>query len=242
MKALAALVALVIPVAVLAAGVDATIGRVAVAIPAPDNMTALRNAGSPFYKLNTSTQHNVGNRLLAAFLPSSSAAVADAGKLPTDHREWAFSMALPREDMEISPSVFKTQVVPVVEQMLAKLLVDEKLRKQINTGTDKGVQEIKKEFGYQGDPNLDIGQLMPLGIWAKTDDYLIYGAQTRVEITQTTGKRVVIPVAMGMVVANVRERVLQLTLYRRLEGDGDLEALRTSVTRWAEATVKTNRQ
>jgi hypothetical protein len=155
---------------------------------------------------------------------------------------WGIAFATPREDMEITNATFRKDILPVVEATVEKSLAESSLRNKVNQGIATSVDDVKSEFGLRGKPEMDIGQMGSLGVLARTDDYLVHGATTTAEVTDTSGKRVSLPIVMALAILNVRDRVLMLALYRRMNGEQDTEEVKLRAIEWAQATAAANRR
>ena len=106
-----ALAAILLCLSFPASAVDAKVGGVALAIPAPQGMVALKNLDSPMWQNYAQSQKARGNRLLAVFAPAAAAARADAKEI-LRFEAWAVAFATSREDTPIDNGTFRNVIVP----------------------------------------------------------------------------------------------------------------------------------
>jgi hypothetical protein len=188
-----------------AAAVDAKVGGVAVTIPDPRGMVALKNLGSPMWLNYAKGQKDRGNRLLAVFAPAAAAARADAGEI-VPFEAWAVAFATPKEDTPIDNGVFTRQIVP---------------------GMVDSVEGLPKPFGLYG----------------KGPRHFSYGASMMSNFTAADGNKAPpMPVVSVINIVNVRDRVVGMVLYSRIQDGTETEiaAIKADGLAWTTATVGRN--
>jgi hypothetical protein len=216
------------------------IGGVSAAIPAPGGLVALVNRESPYYRVNAQMQQQAGNRLLAAFLPKPAAEIADSGRaLDTD--EWAIVFTLGRNETQVvTNNMFVRDLVPMWENALEKAMADPALRKKLDSAMDRGIEQAKREFSVEGDLSLKIGVMSPLGVYAKNQRYVAYGAGTKFRLDLPDGSSREVPVVMVLSTINVKDRLLGAAIYRKLTSRADIDIAKRKALEWSDAIVRMN--
>ena len=199
------LAAILLCLSLPAAAIDAKVGGVALTIPDPPKMAALKNQGSPMWLNYAKSQKDRGNRLVAVFAPPTAAARADAGEI-LRFETWAVAFAAPREDTPIDNGVFTRQIAP-------------------------GMADSAKEL-----PS-------PFGLYGQGPRYVSFGSSMVSHFTGPDGKKAPpMPVVSVISMVNVRDRVVGMVLYSRIQDGTEMEiaAIKANALAWTTATVSRN--
>ena len=225
----------------LAAPVSVNVGSETISIPEPRELVALRNHDSAYYKFNSEMQASSGNRLLAAFLPPADANAADSGKVPSP-RDWAIAFSLgPVGGQPVTREQYRKELVPVLDAQLEKMMGDEKLRKKVDAASDQATERLLE--GRGADPKgatLRLGVISPLGVYARKDNYYVYGSGTKISVTTPKGVVEEIPLVMVVGWIAVKSRLFAVGVYRRLGSREDIDAAKARALQWAEAIARAN--
>lgn len=225
----------------LAAGVDVTVGGATIAIPAPSDLVALRKPDSLYYKYMSEMQSTAKNRLLALFLPPKEATNADSGMVPTP-QDWAFAFTPGADgDQPFTAAQFRKELIPMLDTQFEKMLADKKIREKTDAASDEAMSRLFTELG--ADPKaakLRLGVISPIGVYARQDSYYLYGAGTKVSVTNREGNLTEVPIVMVIGFIAVKSRVIAIAVYRRLTTREDIEAVKARALNWADAITKGN--
>ncbi|APV49493.1 hypothetical protein BWI17_07240 [Betaproteobacteria bacterium GR16-43] len=219
--------------------IQAASAGVTFTIPEPAGLVAMKNASAPYYTFNDDIQKRSGNKLLALMLPPKDAKAADAGELPSPERWFVLFSNVRMSTRSVSVREFRNgrdELIAGLEKSMGGKLVE-----GVNAKTNAALGELLKErAGAPGDAKLNIGSLMLLGLYAREDSYITYGAVAKVAIT-ADGKTETVPLVMIMSVAVANERLVNVAFYRRMKGREDIDASKADMAAWMQQFLKANR-
>jgi hypothetical protein len=202
-------------------------------------MVALKEAASPYFGFNQDIQRRNRNQLLAMMMSPADAKAADGGGFPQPD---AWTMAFVSTgfgNRAISKAEFRSgrdEIIGGIEKSMGSKLSD-----RISSTTNDALAALLKERGVSGSgATLGIGSIMPLGLYAREDDHIVYGAVSRVKIG-AAGKEEEIPLVMVLAIVSTRDRVLNLACYRVLKSRADIDAVKSQMAAWVRAVIAANR-
>jgi hypothetical protein len=210
----------------------------AIEIPDPPGLVALINHDSHYYRFGERLQAANKNQLLASFLPAKEAAIADIDQLPSPFY-WGIVYALgPAMNRSMTVEQFQREILPEIERNITTAATDPELRRKLGAGTDASVAQLGRELKLETG-KLRMGEVTPLGIFAKSGDYATFGTATRVQV-ERDGRVVEAPVltVIGFMVA--KERLFCFAVYRLYRDDKDVEQAKRDSTAWAESIAGAN--
>jgi hypothetical protein len=207
-------------------------------IPGPAGLVPLINKDSNYYRFGARLQAANKNQLLASFLPPQEAAIADIGQLPSPIY-WGIVYAVgPAMNRAMNVAQFQTEVLPEIERSISAAATDPELRRKIGEGTDASVAQLGREMKIESG-KLRMGEVTPLGIFAKSASYATFGTATRIQV-ERNGQVMEAPIitVIGFMVA--RERLFCVAVYRVYREDKDVETAKRDSTAWVEAIARAN--
>ncbi len=207
-------------------------------IPNPPGLVPLINRDSIYYRFGARLQAANKNQLLASFLPPEEAAIADIGQLPSP-LYWSIVYAVaPAMNRSMTVAEFQAEVLPEIERNINSAVTDPELRRKIGEGTDASVAQLGRELKVESG-KLRMGEVTPLGIFAKGPSYATFATATRIQV-ERSGHVMEAPVitVIGFMVA--KERLFCIAVYRIYRDDKDVESAKRDSTAWIEAIAKAN--
>jgi hypothetical protein len=209
-----------------------------ISLPDPPGLVPLINKDSHYYKFGERLQAANHNVLLADFLPAKEAAIADIDQLPSP-TYWAIAYGLgSMMSRSVTAAQFKDQILPEMEKAVATAARDPELLKRLGEGTDSSVAQLGKDMKIEPG-RLRMGEIEPLGIFTKRDNYAIYGAATRIRI-ERADTVLEAPVVTVIGFLSVKERLFCIALYSLYRDEKDLDKAKQDSAAWAEAITRAN--
>jgi hypothetical protein len=206
---------------------EVRIGGAAIVLPEPAELVALRNTESPYYKFTAGLQTHGGNRLLAAYLPQALARAADRGMGGETH-DWASAYALGAMEAQLlSRRDFQRKIAPVIESAMDRANV-------------RGIEGLFRDFGVEGTAQMRLDEVTPMGVLDKADNYITFGAGTRVTFKRPDGASEEMPVVAALAIITVKSKVFGLAVYRKRVDPRDAEVVRKRALEWAEVVTAAN--
>ena len=207
-------------------------------IPDPPGLVPLINKDSHYYRFGARLQAANRNQLLASFLPADEAAIADIDQLPSPIY-WGIAYGVaPALNRAMTVAQFQSEVLPEIERNINAASTDPELRRKIGEGTDTSVAQLGRELKIETG-KLRMGEVTPLGMFAKADNYAAFGTATRIRV-ERGGQVMEVPIitVIGFIVA--RDRLFCIAIYRLFRDDKDVELARRDSAAWIEAISKAN--
>jgi len=209
-----------------------------ITIPSPPGLVPLINKQSHYYRFGARMQEANRNSLLAYFLPAKEAAIADIDQLPSP-TQWGIVYGVEAMmNRAVSVEQLRGEILPSVEREISATVKDPALRKRIGEGTDANMEQLGRELKLDAG-KLRMGEISPLGAFAKGDNYATYGAATRIRV-EYGGKTTEAPVIAVIAFVVVKERLFCFAVYRAYGEEKDIVAARRDATIWAETITRAN--
>jgi hypothetical protein len=226
--------------AVSDAATTITVSGQAITLPDPSGLTALRNKESPYFRFGQTSQASNGNTLQAAFLAGPAARAADAGKVPEEIGRWALVYSLGvLEGKPVTVRMFNKDFLPGLEASIVRTFRDPDQQRRIQEGLDKGVNQIGNDLRTDMG-KIRIGDVVPFGIFAKKENYLVYGVGSRVKTQARDGEAKEQPIVIALVFIVVKNRLFGVGVYGNYHSNDDIEEAKSRAVSWADAITRAN--
>jgi hypothetical protein len=211
-----------------------------IVLPDPPQMVRLKNRNSPTFRGSATMQASLGNELLQSYLPPDKAAIADRNDF-IDAIIWAVAFSIGKlNGIPVTNAEFNKGFVPMVEKQFGKLLTQGDFQSKVDKGTDAGVKEMMKGTEVEGaDLKVRLGEMKPLGVFAKDSTYVTYAALSGAEVT-VDGKKEVTPLVMACGFLNVKLQLVSLCTYSQDASANGIATTKSRALAWVKAASALN--